>query len=29
MGDKTNLHPMADLFPYTETWTKDSWDICW
>ena len=29
MGSITNLHPMADLFPYTETWTIDSWDTCW
>jgi len=29
MGSTTNLHPLADLFPYTETWTIDSWDNCW
>ncbi|QSX06998.1 CHAP domain-containing protein [Sedimentibacter sp. zth1] len=29
MGTKTNLQPIADLFPYSDTWTIDSWDNCW
>lgn len=29
MGSPTNLHPIADLFGYTETWTIDSWDNNW
>jgi hypothetical protein len=29
MGSITNLKPIADLFPYTETWTIDSWDNVW
>lgn len=29
MGSPTNLKPIADLFPYSERWTVDSWDNCW
>ncbi|MCL1787415.1 MAG: CHAP domain-containing protein [Defluviitaleaceae bacterium] len=29
MGAATNLHPIADLFGYTGTWTIDSWDNNW
>ena len=29
MGSITNLNPIADLFPYSNTWTIDSWDNCW
>ena len=29
MGSKTNLHPIADLFSYSKTWTIDSWDNVW
>ena len=29
MGSVTNLNPITDLFPYTDTWTIDSWDNCW
>ena len=29
MGSKTNLQPIADLFPYSDTWTIDSWDNTW
>lgn len=29
MGAATNLHPIADLFGYTKTWTIDSWDNNW
>ncbi len=29
MGSISNLKPIADLFPYTETWTLDSWDNRW
>ena len=29
MMASTNLHPIADLFPYSETWDINSWDNCW
>jgi hypothetical protein len=29
MGSITNLKPIADLFPYTKSWTIDSWDNLW
>jgi len=29
MGALSNLKPIVDLFPYSATWTLDSWDNCW
>ncbi|MCL2217542.1 MAG: CHAP domain-containing protein [Defluviitaleaceae bacterium] len=29
MGAATNLHPISDLFPYSETWDVNSWDNTW
>ncbi|MCL2407878.1 MAG: CHAP domain-containing protein [Defluviitaleaceae bacterium] len=29
MGSVTNLHPISDLFPYSETWDVNSWDNTW
>lgn len=29
MGALTNLHPISDMFPYTETWNVNSWDNRW
>ena len=29
MGASTNLHPISDMFPYTETWNVNSWDNRW
>jgi len=29
MGVPTNLHPISDLFPYSETWNVNSWDGVW
>jgi len=29
MGAKSNLQPIADLFPYSDTWDINSWDNCW
>lgn len=29
MGASTNLHPIADLFPYSDTWDINSWDNRW
>lgn len=29
MGSLTNLHPISDMFPYTDTWDVNSWDNRW
>ena len=29
MGSLTNLHPISDMFPYTEMWNVNSWDNRW
>ena len=29
MGASTNLHPISDLFPYSEAWDVNSWDNNW
>ena len=29
MGAATNLQPIADLFPKTESWDVNNWDNCW
>jgi len=28
-GATTNLHPISDLFPYSENWDVNSWDNKW
>ncbi|MCR4422639.1 MAG: CHAP domain-containing protein [Spirochaetales bacterium] len=29
MGVKSNLQPIANLFPISSTWNLDSWENCW
>ncbi|MCL2396544.1 MAG: CHAP domain-containing protein [Defluviitaleaceae bacterium] len=29
MGVTTNLHPISNLFPSSETWNVNSWDNAW
>lgn len=29
LGAKTNLQPIADLFPTSPTWQLENWENCW